>query len=83
MDEYDVVEAGTDLLLGDSKSVLKKIGLSIFEKKQFEDIFVSAGKMVAEYENDNTEQNDIRRILFCEERVKNKVYFGAHLYKGS
>ena len=42
MDEYDVVEVGTDLLLGDSKSVLKKIGLSIFEKKQFEDIFVSA-----------------------------------------
>ena len=36
MDEYDVVESGTDLLL--------KIGLSIFEKKQFEDIFVSAGK---------------------------------------
>lgn len=24
MDEYDVVEAGTDLLFGDSKSVLKK-----------------------------------------------------------
>lgn len=24
MDEHDVVEAGTDLLLGDSKSVLKK-----------------------------------------------------------
>ena len=48
MDEYDVVEAGTDLLLGDPKSVLKKIGLYILDKKQFEDIFVSAGKMVAE-----------------------------------
>ena len=26
MDEHDVVEAGTDLLLGDPKSALKKIG---------------------------------------------------------
>ena len=70
MDEYDVVEAGTDLLLGDSKSVLKKIGLSIFEKKQFEAIFVSAGKTVAEYEKDNTEQNEIRKILFCEKNMR-------------
>ena len=70
MDEYDVVEAGTDLLLGDSKSVLKKIGLSIFEKKQFEDIFVSAGKTVAEYEKDNTEQNELRKILFCEKNMR-------------
>ena len=70
MDEYDVVEAGTDLLLGDPKSVLKKIGLSILDKKQFEAIFVSAGKTVAEYEKDNTEQNDIRRILFCEETMR-------------
>lgn len=30
MDEHDVVEAGTDLLFGDPKSVLKKIGLSIW-----------------------------------------------------
>ena len=59
MDEHDVVEAGTDLLLGDPKSALKKIGLSVFDKKQFEAIFVSAGKTVAEYEKDNTEQNDI------------------------
>lgn len=44
MDEHDVVEAGTDLLLGDPKSALKKIGLSVFDKKQFEAIFVSAGK---------------------------------------
>lgn len=50
MDEHDVVEAGTDLLLGDPKSALKKIGLSVFDKKQFEAIFVSAGKTVAEYE---------------------------------
>ena len=64
MDEYDVVEAGTDLLLGDCKSVLKKIGLSIFEKKQFEDIFVSAGKTVAEYEKDNTEQNELSILGF-------------------
>lgn len=70
MDEHDVVEAGTDLLLGDSKSVLKKIGLSIFEKKQFEDIFVSAGKTVAEYEKDNTEQNELRKILFCEKNMR-------------
>ena len=70
MDEYDVVEAGTDLLLGDPKSALKKIGLSVFDKKQFEAIFVSAGKTVAEYEKDNTEQNDIRRILFCEETMR-------------
>lgn len=70
MDEYDVVEAGTDLLLGDSKSVLKKIGLSIFEKKQFEDIFVSAGKTVAEYEKDNTEQNEFRKIMFCEKNMR-------------
>lgn len=70
MDEYDVVEAGTDILLGDSKSVLKKIGLSIFEKKQFEDIFVSAGKTVAEYEKDNTEQNELRKILFCEKNMR-------------
>ena len=27
MDEHDVVEAGTDLLFGDPKSVLKKIYL--------------------------------------------------------
>ena len=53
MDEHDVVEAGTDLLLGDPKSALKKIGLSVFDKKQFEAIFVSAGKTVAEYEKDN------------------------------
>ena len=33
MDEHDVVEAGTDLLFGDPKSVLKKIGLSILDKK--------------------------------------------------
>ncbi len=70
MDEHDVVEAGTDLLFGDPKSVLKKIGLSILDKKQFEAIFVSAGKTVAEYEKDNTEQNDIRRILFCEETMR-------------
>lgn len=70
MDEHDVVEVGTDLLLGDSKSVLKKIGLSIFEKKQFEDIFVSAGKTVAEYEKDNTEQNELRKILFCEKNMR-------------
>ena len=53
MDEHDVVEAGNDLLFGDPKSVLKKIGLSILDKKQFEAIFVSAGKTVAEYEKDN------------------------------
>jgi len=70
MDEHDVVEAGTDLLFGDPKSVLKKIGLSILDKKQFEAIFVSAGKTVAEYEKDNTEQNDIRKILFCEETMR-------------
>lgn len=70
MDEHDVVEAGTDLLLGDPKSALKKIGLSVFDKKQFEAIFVSAGKTVAEYEKDNTEQNDIRKILFCEETMR-------------
>lgn len=70
MDEHDVVEAGTDLLFGDPKSVLKKIGLSILDKKQFEAIFVSAGKTVAEYEKDNTEQNDIRRILFCEKTMR-------------
>jgi len=70
MDEHDVVEAGTDLFFGDPKSVLKKIGLSILDKKQFEAIFVSAGKTVAEYEKDNTEQNDIRRILFCEETMR-------------
>lgn len=40
------------------------------DKKQFEAIFVSAGKTVAEYEKDNTEQNDIRRILFCEETMR-------------
>lgn len=34
MDEHDVVEAGTDLFFGDPKSVLKKIGLSILDKKQ-------------------------------------------------
>lgn len=70
MDEYDVVEAGTDLLFGDSKSVLKKIGLSIFEKKEFEAIFVLAGKTVAEYEKDNTEQNELRKILFCEKNMR-------------
>ena len=81
MDEHDVVEAGTDLLLGDPKSALKKIGLSVFDKKQFEAIFVSAGKTVAEYEKDKTEQNDIRRILFCEETMRllaneiRKIYF--------
>ena len=63
MDEYDVVEAGTDILLGDSKSVLKKIGLSIFEKKQFEDIFVSAGKTVAEYEKDTQSRMNLGK--FC------------------
>ena len=30
MDEHDVVEAGTDLLFGDPKSVLKKIRFIYF-----------------------------------------------------
>lgn len=66
MDEHDVVEAGTDLLLGDPKSALKKIGLSVFDKKQFEAIFVSAGKTVAEYEKITQSRMTLGR--FCSVR---------------
>ena len=62
MDEHDVVEAGTDLLLGDPKSALKKIGLSVFDKKQFEAIFVSAGKTFAVSLANKSDELNMKKI---------------------
>lgn len=41
-----------------------------YEQSQFTKMFVEAGKAVANYERDQTEEGQLRRICFCEDNMK-------------
>lgn len=70
MDFMDLV--GSTTLSNGVERGLDVLGIwakSIFDNKKFQDIFLEAGTVVAEYENDNSEECEIRKIVFCKENM--------------
>ena len=41
----------------------------VCNKEKFQDIFLEAGTAVAEYEKDDTEECENRKIIFCQENM--------------
>lgn len=53
-----------------AKNILKNVLTQKYSLEQFIEMFVDAGKIVANYEHDRTEESDLRKICFSEENMK-------------
>lgn len=70
MKEEDIQNSVKDLITEPIKSIPKKMIAKQWDKKQFEQMFVAAGKAIADFEWDGTEESELRRIFFSEENMQ-------------
>ena len=66
----EIQENVKDIITEPIKAIPKKVITDIWDKKQFEQMFLEAGQWIAEYERDGTEETELRSIIFGEENMR-------------
>ncbi len=78
MAQENFQEPVTDIVLKPVKTISKKVIENIWDKKQFEEMFIEAGRWVADYERDGTEESELRSIVFCEGNMRELADYMYH-----